>query len=186
MMKPNDAQWEAIKNNNQKQDHLFWYGVKTTGIFCRPSCPSRIPKRENVVIFKSTDDALKAGFRPCKRCRPTKQFVSNQVWVKEINHVLETHYQEKLTLDRLASLVHGSPSYLRHVYKNLTGMTPQQKLSSIRLSAGKKALRESQRPVAKIALASGMNSSAYFIHQFKNKYGLTPRQYRQEASVINK
>lgn len=185
-MKPNDTQWQAIKNNDQKQDHLFWYGVKTTGIFCRPSCPSRLPKRENVVIFKNPDDAMAAGFRPCKRCRPTEQLVSNQVWVKEIDHVLNTHYREKLTLDRLASLVHGSPSYLRHVYKNLTGITPQQKLSSIRLAAAKKALRESQRPVEQIALASGMNSSAYFIHRFKAQYGLTPRQYRQEAKAMTK
>lgn len=179
-MKPNDAEWQAIKNNDQQQDHHFWYGVKTTGIFCRPSCPSRLPKRENVVIFHSPQDALAAGFRPCKRCRPTEQLVSNQIWVQEIDHVLETHYQEKLTLERLANLVHGSPSYLRHVYKKLTGMTPQEKLTAVRVSVAKKMLLQSDRPVNQIASMVGIPSPAHFVQLFKKSNGITPLQYRKK------
>lgn len=178
-MKPNDKQWQAIKKNDQQQDHRFWYGVKTTGIFCRPSCPSRLPKRKNVVIFNSPDDAIQAGFRPCKRCRPTEQLVSNQVWIKEINHVLQTHYQEKMTLERLADLVHGSPSYLRHAYKKLTGMTPQEKLTLVRIEAAQKALLQSDRSVNQIAVMIGINNPAHFIQVFKQYYGLTPLQYRK-------
>lgn len=180
-MQPTDSQWVAIKTNDRQSDHLFWYGVKTTGIFCRPSCPSRLPKRENVVVFTSPQEALTAGFRPCKRCRPTAQFVSNQVWVQEINHVLRSNYQEKLTLDRLASLVHGSPSYLRHVYKDLTGVTPQQELTAIRLTAAKQELLHSDRSIQQIASHVGLTNPAYFIQTFKKHYGITPLKYRQQT-----
>ena len=61
--------YEALEQRNADYDGLFFYGVKSTGIFCRPSCPSKVPKRENVVFFKTAADAMQAGFRPCKRCR---------------------------------------------------------------------------------------------------------------------
>ncbi len=61
--------WEAVKNSDANYDGLFFYGVKTTGIFCRPSCQSKVPKQENILYFRSSEEARKAGFRPCKRCR---------------------------------------------------------------------------------------------------------------------
>lgn len=184
MMQASDTQWQAIKDNDKKQDHLFWYGVKTTGIFCRASCPSRLPKQKNVVIFSSPQEALAAGFRPCKRCRPTEQFVSNQIWVEEINQVLNSHYREKLTLERLADLVHGSPSYLRHVYKALTKKTPQQELTAIRLRAAENALLDSNQSLIQIAKLTGWGSPSYFIQVFKHHYGMTPAQYRKKHSPM--
>lgn len=184
MMQASDTQWQAIKDNDKKQDHLFWYGVKTTGIFCRASCPSRLPKQKNVVIFSSPQEALAAGFRPCKRCRPTEQFVSNQIWVEEINQVLNSHYREKLTLERLADLVHGSPSYLRHVYKALTKKTPQQELTAIRLRVAENALLDSNQSLIQIAKLTGWGSPSYFIQVFKHHYGMTPAQYRKKHSPM--
>lgn len=181
-MRPTDRQWQAIQENDRQQDGQFWYGVKTTGIFCRPSCPSRVPKRQNVVIFTDPAEAQEAGFRPCKRCRPLEKMVSNQIWVQEINHVLNNHYAEKLTLERLATLVHGSPSYLRHVYKSLTGVTPQQQLTMIRLEKATQQLRGSSKSVAQIAFAVGINNAAYFTQMFKNTYKMTPLQYRHQTS----
>lgn len=108
--------------------------------------------------------------------------VSNQIWVQEINHVLNNHYAEKLTLERLATLVHGSPSYLRHVYKSLTGVTPQQQLTMIRLEKATQQLRGSSKSVAQIAFAVGINNAAYFTQMFKNTYKMTPLQYRHQTS----
>lgn len=175
---PTNEQWDAIFNNDKQQDGKFWYGVTTTQIFCRPSCPSRLPKRDHVVVFNNPQQALDNGFRPCKRCRPLDKVVTNQVWVQEIEHVLQTYYAQKITLDKLASLVHGDPSYLRHTYKAITGITPQQRLQQIRLSKAQQLLKSSNEPIAKISNQVGIPNTAYFISLFKRKYGQTPLQYR--------
>lgn len=178
-MKPTDQQWQAIVNNDRHFDQLFWYGVTTTGIFCRPSCPSRLPKRQNVTVFNSLKEALAAGFRPCKRCQPTNRPVSKQTWVAEINCVLARHYSERLTTRRLAEQVHGSSSYLRHVYKELTGITPQQKLTAIRMARAKDLLQNTEQPISNIGRLVGIHNPAYFIRQFKAVSGETPLQYRK-------
>ncbi|MGN1279463.1 MAG: bifunctional transcriptional activator/DNA repair enzyme AdaA [Limosilactobacillus sp.] len=175
---PADNQWQAIVNNAHQADGRFWYGVTTTRIFCKPSCPSRLPKRNHVVIFNSPRDAFRAGFRPCKRCRPLDQVVSNQVWIDEINHVLQTKYPQKLSLSELANLVHGDPSYLRHTYKKITGTTPQQKLTQIRLERAQKLLEGSTYSVSQVGAKVGIPNAAYFISLFKKQYGQTPLQYR--------
>ena len=177
-MRLTEKNWVAIKNNDKSFDNQFWYGVKTTKIFCRPSCPSRLPKKENVEIFASSEAAQAAGFRPCKRCRPLNRPVSNQVWIEEINHVLVEHYPENITLAELAYRVHGSESYLRHVYRELTGLTPQQKLAKIRLEKAKSYLQETDESVGIIAGRVGIPNSAYFIKCFAETYGQTPYQYR--------
>lgn len=178
-MKPTDQQWQAIVNNDQRCDQVFWYGVTTTGIFCRPSCPSRLLKRQNVVVFNRLEEAMTMGFRPCKRCQPANRPVSKQAWVTEINCVLARHYSERLTTRKLADWVHGSPSYLRHVYKELTGITPQQKLTAIRMARAKELLQKTEQPVSNIGQLVGIDNPTYFIHQFKTFNGETPLQYRK-------
>lgn len=173
-----EEQWRAISQNNKTYDDVFWYAVKSTKIFCRPSCPSRLPKRENIETYDSVSEPLKLGFRPCKRCRPLNEPVSNQEWVDEIELVLTTCYQQDLTLSELASLVHGSESYLRHVYKVETGQTPHQRLMDIRLSNAAELLKTTDKPVAKIAEEVGMFNVPHFIQQFKKAYGDTPNKYR--------
>ncbi len=171
-------QWQAIQHNDATFDNQFWYAVKTTGIFCRPSCPSRLPKPEHITIFKDPKDALTAGYRPCKRCRPLNQLVANELWVQEIDHVLAQDYPTKLTLAELAAKVHGSASYVRHVYQDLTGLTPQQKLTQLRLTRAKVELLQSNASVASIGAKVGLPNTPYFIQRFKARYGQTPHQYR--------
>lgn len=178
--KPTDAQWAAITANDAAADGQFWYAVRSTMIFCRPSCPSRLPKRENVSVYADPQAALAAGYRPCKRCRPLAQPVSNQTWVEEINTLLAGHYRDPLTLAELAALAHGSPSYLRHVYKAATGVTPLQQLKTIRLAHARTLLTESDLAVAAIGLQVGMPTAAYFIAAFRTAYGQTPLQYRHQ------
>ncbi len=175
---PNDKQWQAISNNEHTVDGKFWYGVTTTKIFCKPSCPSRLPHCNHVVIFTDPQEALQNGFRPCKRCRPMEEIVSNQVWVDEIEYVLQTHYMQKLSLKELANIVHGDPSYLRHTYQKNTGMTPQQRLTEIRLKNACRLLKTTSDSISQVGIQVGIINTAYFISLFKNKYGQTPRQYR--------
>ena len=88
-MEITDETWEIIKNNDKNFDNKLWYGVATTKIFCRPSCVSRLPKRENVSIFQAAEQALEEGYRPCKRCRPMDKIIPNEVWVEEIDLLLK-------------------------------------------------------------------------------------------------
>lgn len=118
--------WHAIINNDNSYDGTFFYGVQTTGIFCRPSCKSRAPKAENVLIFQHVEEALVRKFRPCKRCKPTGERVPDQEWIYGITDYIEHHYAEPLTLDVLATVSHGSPYHLHRVFKRITGRTPVQ------------------------------------------------------------
>ncbi|MQS89792.1 bifunctional transcriptional activator/DNA repair enzyme AdaA [Companilactobacillus mishanensis] len=179
------SEWLAIKNNDTNYDGKFWYAVSSTKIFCRPSCPSRLPKRENISIYSNPDQALADGFRPCKRCRPLNAIVSNEIWVKEIDNFLEENYSNNITLEYLANEIHGSESYLRHVYKDLTGMTPKQRLTIIRLDAAKSMLLNSEKPVKSIGEQVGISNPAYFIKLFKNQFGVTPKQFQSKKHDIN-
>ncbi|MCH4009548.1 bifunctional transcriptional activator/DNA repair enzyme AdaA [Companilactobacillus sp.] len=174
-----NAEWNAIKNNDHSFDGKFWYAVKTTKIFCKPSCPSRRPKRENIQIFHDPQEILQMGFRPCKRCRPLDSFVSNQVWVEEINDFLKNNFQQNITLEDLSQSLHGSQSYLRHVYKKQTGQTPQQTILELRLNLAKEQLLSSNEPVNVISRSCGFDSTNYFIRRFRQKFGTTPNEYRK-------
>ncbi|MFD2728906.1 bifunctional transcriptional activator/DNA repair enzyme AdaA [Enterococcus camelliae] len=175
-----DEEWQAIKTNDATYDSKFRYAVKTTKIFCRPSCHSRLPKRENVEVFYHLDDPINHGYRPCKRCRPTDAFVSNEEWTQEIETILQNNYQQNLTLEELAYLSHGSESHLRHVFKKVTNKTPQQRLTEIRLDVAKHMLVTTDKPVEKIAMEVGLANVSYFIQRFKHSFHESPKQYRKQ------
>jgi len=171
-------QWRAIQTNDARQDGQFFYGVTSTGIFCRPSCHSRLPRPEHLKIFLTTTAAMQAGFRPCKRCRPLGQPVTATEWVAEIDQIIATHYAEPLTLTELAQRAHGAPYYLHHVYQQQTGQTPLAALKQVRLQHAQQLLRTTTQSISEIALACGFQSAAYFSTCFKQALGQTPRQFR--------
>jgi len=104
-----DEQWLAVADNDAAYDGQFYYAVKTTRIFCRPSCKSRLPNRDNVEMFPTAEQALAAHYRPCKRCRPTGQRLPDEEWIALITRYIERHYDESLTLNTLAQMSHGTP-----------------------------------------------------------------------------
>ncbi|ARW09061.1 Bifunctional transcriptional activator/DNA repair enzyme AdaA [Bacillus atrophaeus] len=99
-----DEKWNAIVNNDSSYDGEFYYAVKTTGIFCRPSCKSRVPNKENVRIFQTAEQALGEKFRPCKRCKPNGLRLPDEDWVTQIKEFIDCSYSESLTLDKLADM----------------------------------------------------------------------------------
>lgn len=109
--------WQAILNNDASYNDQFFYAVKTTGIFCKPSCKSRVPKKENVRIFLNAEQALHANFRPCKRCKPTNERLPDIEWVAKITEYIDRNFIEKLTLETLAEIAHGSPYHLHSLKK---------------------------------------------------------------------
>lgn len=173
-----DIQYQAIKNNDKRYDNVFWYAVKSTKIFCRPTCLSRLPKKENIEIYYTREGPIRAGYRPCKRCQPLGKPVSDEEWAQEIDTILLHHYQQKLTLEELSYLARGSESNLRHTYKAVTGMTPQKRLMNIRLEKARNELLETNLTVKEIAERVGMSNVGYFIRKFRAYYGDSPLQFR--------
>lgn len=91
-----NEKWQAIIDNDASYNNQFFYAVKTTGIFCKPSCKSRVPKKENVRIFPNAEQALHANFRPCKRCKPTNEKLPDSEWVALITEYIDKNFTEKL------------------------------------------------------------------------------------------
>ncbi|TDG00986.1 bifunctional transcriptional activator/DNA repair enzyme AdaA [Paenibacillus piri] len=181
-----DEKWCAIVNNDASYDDKFFYAVKTTGIFCRPSCKSKAPKLENVRIFSSAREALAESFRPCKRCRPTGERLPDYEWADQIVHYIDMNYSEKLTLETLADMCHGSPYHLQRTFKKVTGITPVEYIQQTRINKAKADLTGSRKQISDIALSVGMPNTPYFITLFKKLTGQTPAEYRQFNQQMTK
>ena len=176
-----DEIWQAIVGNNAAYDGRFFYAVRTTGIFCRPSCRSKPPKRDNVQLFEHAEQALAARYRPCKRCKPTGLRLPDEEWIGWLTAYIEEHYQEELTLEALAEISHGSPYHLHRTFKRITGLTPTLYLQHLRIDKAKAQLIETAHPIAVIGMQVGLHSTPYFVTLFKKLTGNTPARYRQLA-----
>ncbi|MGE8206827.1 bifunctional transcriptional activator/DNA repair enzyme AdaA [Heyndrickxia sp. NPDC080065] len=174
-----NEKWQAIISNDASYNDKFFYAVKTTGIFCKTSCKSRVPKKENVRIFKNAEQALQANFRPCKRCKPTNEKLPDSEWVALITEYIDKNFIEKLTLETLADIAHGSPYHLHRTFKKITGITPVEYIQQVRLNAAKEYLIQTNKAIADISLCVGMPNTPYFITLFRKKTGHTPAQYRE-------
>ncbi|MDN8588927.1 bifunctional transcriptional activator/DNA repair enzyme AdaA [Paenibacillus sp. 11B] len=175
-----DKQWKAIIHNDSNFDGKFYYGVKTTGIFCRPSCKSKAPKYANVSIFNNPEEALERHFRPCKRCKPTGERVPDQEWISVVTDYIEHHFAESLTLDILANVSHGSPYHLHRVFKRITGQTPVEYIQEKRVTEARNLLESTGLTVTDIGRQVGIANPAYFITVFRKHTGCTPANYREQ------
>jgi len=174
-----ERKWQAIIGNDASYDGKFFYAVKTTGIFCRPSCKSKPPRRENACVFGNAGQALQAGFRPCKRCKPTGERLPDNEWVAQITRYIDMHFRDSLTLHHLADACHGSPYHLHRTFRKSTGITPVAYIQSVRLNKAAQYLLQSDRTIADIAAEVGLPNTPYFITLFRTKIGFTPLRYRK-------
>jgi AraC family transcriptional regulator of adaptative response / methylphosphotriester-DNA alkyltransferase methyltransferase len=179
-----DEKWQAITSNDASYDELFIYAVTSTGIFCRPSCKSRNPKKENVRIFNDAGEALAEGFRPCKRCKPSALRLPDEEWTIQIGEYIDEHYREPLTLEILADMCHGSPYHLQRTFKRIIGLTPVEYIQKVRISKAIEELTTTDKSVADIGLSVGLSNPSYFITLFKMKTGQTPKQYRKIVKEV--
>jgi AraC family transcriptional regulator of adaptative response/methylated-DNA-[protein]-cysteine methyltransferase len=176
-----DSQWEAVAHRDASRDGEFFFAVSTTGIYCRPSCPARRPRRENVRFFCRPEDAEKAGFRACLRCRP-KSAVGNPqaAMVKRICRYIEQHLDEPVTLVTLGDVFGQSPFHLQRTFKKALGITPKQYADSCRMSSLKRSL-QSGKNVTSALYEAGYSSSSRLYERTASQLGMTPDKYRRGA-----
>lgn len=173
-------QRKAIIENNKNYDGQFFYAVKTTKIFCRPSCKSRVPNFGNVTIFKRAEEALEAGYRPCKRCQSGDAHLPEEEWVMQTELYIQENYDKPLTLNELAHACHGSPYHLHRVFKSVKGITPLVYLQQIRMKHARRYLLETVLPIKEISRLVGITNPTRFTTLFKEKNHQTPHEFRKE------
>jgi AraC family transcriptional regulator, regulatory protein of adaptative response / methylated-DNA-[protein]-cysteine methyltransferase len=177
--------WDAVAARDRSMDGVFFYAVLSTGVYCRPSCPSRRPLRENVVFFRARDAAERAGFRPCKRCKPDasgRRDPGSEI-VEGVCRYIDTHPDEPVTLDALGRALGVSPFHLQRTFKAITGITPRAYADSRRLASLKAGLREGHS-VTRSLYDAGYGSSSRLYERASSQLGMTPARYRKQGSGV--
>jgi AraC family transcriptional regulator of adaptative response/methylated-DNA-[protein]-cysteine methyltransferase len=176
-----DARWQAVLNRDANQDGRFVFAVSSTGVYCRPSCPARRPRRENVRFFGKTVDAEKAGFRACLRCRPKATGGTAQIeMVRAVSRYIEQHLDEPISLARLGEEFNVSPFHLQRTFKAVLGVTPRAYAESCRLTHLKQYLRAGHN-VTRAMYDAGYSSSSRLYERTASQLGMTPDKYRRGA-----
>jgi AraC family transcriptional regulator, regulatory protein of adaptative response / methylated-DNA-[protein]-cysteine methyltransferase len=173
-----DPRWARVIARDRNADGLFWYSVSTTGVYCRPSCPSRIANPKNVSLHRTLSEARATGFRACKRCNPDgiSKEAMNSILVAKACRLIEQS-EELPSLADLAATVCLSPSYFHRMFKSETGLTPKAYAVAHRAGRVRKELLNSSSVTAAIYDA-GFNSSGRFYEKSNDLLGMTPTQYR--------
>lgn len=177
-IRPEEA-WAAVLARDPRFDGCFVYAVASTGVFCRPVCPSRRPHRRNVSFFATPDAAAAAGFRPCRRCRPAAGDPSPALRAVERARVyLDEHPEERVTLERLARVAHLSPTHLQRTFKRLVGVSPREYAAARRAERLREGLRGG-KSVSRASFDAGYGSSSRVYEQGAERLGMTPAAYRR-------
>lgn len=179
------SQWEAVAGRNAAYDGEFVYGVLSTRIYCRPSCPSRRPARERVVFFDAPQAAERAGFRACRRCRPAhaRPPVQGSEWIIQACREIDRRIDEPPSLSLLASRYGVSKFRFLRTFKKVMGVTPRQFAGACRMQRVKGLLRAGE-PVARSLYEAGYGSSSRLYENSNAHLGMTPAAYRRGGSGI--
>jgi AraC family transcriptional regulator of adaptative response/methylated-DNA-[protein]-cysteine methyltransferase len=178
-----DFCWKAVQERDAAADGHFYFGVLTTGVYCRPSCPARTPLRRNVRFFETPQHAEAADLRPCKRCRPLDTRDAAAPRVEEICRYIETHSDEPLSLDDLAQRAGMSRFHFQRTFKALVGVTPKQYHDAQRMRSLKMHLTSSPDVTAAVYDA-GYGSSSRVYERADTRLGMTPKAYRAAGKGV--
>jgi AraC family transcriptional regulator of adaptative response/methylated-DNA-[protein]-cysteine methyltransferase len=174
--------WESVLHRDPSADDRFLYGVATTGIYCRPSCPSRRPKRGNVSFFSSAEAAERAGFRACQRCKPNHAPESRDKAIDRAREYIDQHIHdlgdERITLDLLGEQSGISPHHLQRKFKAQLGLTPAQYIRARKRERLKGELRRGET-VSRATFGAGYGSSSRVYGGADAELGMTPATYRR-------
>ncbi|MFW6075925.1 MAG: bifunctional transcriptional activator/DNA repair enzyme AdaA, partial [Chloroflexota bacterium] len=169
--------WESVVNRDRYADGRFVFGVKTTGIFCRPTCPARRPKPENVEYFEDAESALKAGYRACKRCHPLGKHPDIEL-VERVRQIIEEQIDEPPTLAMIGADVGMSQFHVQRVFKRVTGISPAEYARARRIERFKDSARNGA-DVTRSLYDAGYGSSSRLYEDAPDRLGMTPGSYRR-------
>lgn len=176
-----EARWSAVLARDAKRDGEFVFGVSSTGVYCRPSCAARRPRRENVRFFHVPEAAERAGYRACLRCRPRSLSGNAELEaVRAICRFIEQHLDETVTLERLGKEFRQSPFHLQRRFKAVLGITPREYADSCRMRMLKRNLQAGDS-VTRAMYDAGYGSSSRLYERTASQLGMTPDKYRRGA-----
>lgn len=176
LMWTNDARWRAVLERDPRAEGRFVYAVTTTGIFCRPTCPSRRPKREHVTFYAAPAEAQAAGYRGCRRCEPS-EVPREQRWVAAVQERIETA-EKTPTLTELGAMLGVSPPHLQRVFKRATGMSPKQYANALKAERLRAGLRDAET-VAAAQYDAGFGSARASYEVATAQLGMTPGRFKR-------
>ena len=140
--------WRATLERDLRAEGKFFFGVRSTNIYCRPTCPARRPRRENAVFFRTTQEAEKDGYRPCRRCCPQEQQESLALVKQAAKLLADAGEDEAARLDSIAGKLGTSPAKLRRAFQRMTGLAPREFAHAARFEKFKKLLRDGEEITA--------------------------------------
>jgi AraC family transcriptional regulator, regulatory protein of adaptative response / methylated-DNA-[protein]-cysteine methyltransferase len=177
-----DVYWQAVLERDARFNGIFVYGVRSTGIYCKPSCPARRPRREQVAFFTSTEMAERERFRPCLRCRPREQTLSDPriKTVLRVCQIIEAHTEGTPSLAELSAELNISPHHLQRTFKSITGITPRQYAAAHRLKQFKSRIKKGE-DLTGAMYDAGYGSSSRLYEKASERMGMTPATYRRRG-----
>ena len=177
----NTRRWQAVLDRDGALDGAFVFGVSSTGIFCRPSCPAKRPRLQNVSFFDHALQAEQAGYRACLRCRPKAVDGNPQsALVRAMCRHIERHIEDRLTLSLLAKEFRRSSFHLQRTFKSVLGVSPKAYIDACRLRQVKQNL-QAGHSVTTALYAAGYGSSSRLYERTAAQLGMTPEKYRRGA-----
>jgi len=179
--------WQALVDKNRIEDGNFYYGVVTTGVYCRPSCAARTPKRENVRFYVTVDEAERDGLRPCLRCHPRAIGGTDPMTetVRKLCTYIEDHADSPLTLRDLSAVAGVSPYHLQRSFKAVAGVSPKEYLDGCRTRKFKGILRrDTEEAVTGAIYEAGYGSLSRMYENSDARLGMTPMEYRNNGRGV--
>lgn len=177
-----DPRWQAVLHRDAAAAREFVYAVKTTGIYCRSTCPSRRPAPKNVEFFRTPTEAERGGYRPCKRCWPVGEVDPDRAW-SQIRPALALlgASEERYSLARLAEACGLSKYHFQRTFKARVGMTPKAYESALRMQRVRDRLRSPETTVTSALYEAGFSSSSRFYAQAVRRLGMPPSDYKKRG-----
>jgi AraC family transcriptional regulator, regulatory protein of adaptative response / methylated-DNA-[protein]-cysteine methyltransferase len=175
--KVEEGYWQAAADRDRRADGTFVIAVRTTRIYCRPSCPARRPLRRNVVFFRTQQEAETQGFRACLRCRPN-ELASAVALVRQAAKLLAAGSEDSLRLSEIAAELRTSPATLRRAFAQVTGLTPRELAAALRVERFKTMLRAG-RSITDALYETGYGSASRVYERSNAQLGMTPAAYRK-------
>jgi AraC family transcriptional regulator of adaptative response/methylated-DNA-[protein]-cysteine methyltransferase len=177
--------WKALQERDGREDGKWVYGVVTTGVYCKPSCSSRRPRRENVRFYDTAEQAEKDGLRACKRCRPDRELSHDATAeaVRKACQYMKAHPAEPISLGKLSEQAGISPAHFHRSFKRLVGVTPKEYADKLRMDELKRGLKKGGAVTDQV-YASGFGSNSRVYERSNTQLGMTPAQYSKGGAGV--